>query len=72
MGRMDQSQDNNASFERSHQHILSLWSSQEHGTLPTVSILQEKASELISSLPNDGCGIAETTNHLLHTVAPAL
>lgn len=62
-----------ACLENAHAHSLETLRRRQPSTvLPEPSILETSRSTLLQNIPEHGRGIAETTNHLLQDIAPAL
>ena len=61
-----------ACLENAHAHSLETLQRQSSTVLPGPSILETSRSTLLQNIPEHGQGIAETTNHLLQDIAPAL
>lgn len=55
-----------------HAHTLTTLTAPYPPTLPPSSVLSTAHTSLLTSLPQQGHGLAPTTNHLLDTIAPAL
>ena len=64
----------NSCLKQSQQHVLRTLSQEapSQRILPSPSHIQSASEKFISSLPYEGCGIQNATDHLLRDIAPAL
>ena len=67
-----ESDKDNACLERAHVHTLEILKNRSNPILPESSTLQAARSSLLEHIPEHGLGCFETTNHLLHDIAPGL
>ncbi len=61
-----------ACLENAYTHSLQILQKQSIPLLPKSSLLENARSALLEKLPEHGLGIEQTTNHLIHDIAPSL
>lgn len=61
-----------ACLQNAHRHSLQILQQKSIPVLPQSSRLENARSALVQTIPERGLGIEETSNHLLHDIAPGL